>query len=224
MPLESLQMLNCEVIIMEEFKSKVYVKIDEENRILRCEGGYTTPSDLTDWILIDEGTGDKYNLCQSHYFDKPIYTADGVPRYKLVDGKAVERTSEEIEAELLQPLKESHIAQSKSDLQTYLAEHPLLWTDGKYYTITAEKQQQLTSKLLSATFAQQAGQPYNLTWNDTQQVCEPWTLENLTALAFAIDERVTALVTYQQEKERQIRDAETLEALESIVVNYDEVV
>ena len=90
---------------MEEFKSKVYVKIDEENRILRCEGGYTTPSDLTDWILIDEGTGDKYNLCQSHYFDKPIYTADGVPRYKLVDGKAVERTSEEIEADKPKPQK-----------------------------------------------------------------------------------------------------------------------
>lgn len=124
----------------------------------------------------------------------------------------------------LDDMKEQKIIKSKTDLQTYLAEHPLQWTDGKYYTITAEKQQQLTSKLLSATFAQQAQQPYNLTWNDTEQICEPWTLENLTALAFAIDARVTALVTYQQEKERLIRDAETLETLESIVVNYDEVV
>lgn len=124
----------------------------------------------------------------------------------------------------LDSLKEQKITQSKTDLQTYLANHPLQWTDGKYYTITAEKQQQLTSKLLSATFAQQTGTPYDLKWNDTEQVCEPWTLENLTALAFAIDARVTALVTYQQEKERLIRDAETLETLESIVVNYDEVV
>ena len=124
----------------------------------------------------------------------------------------------------LDGLKEQKIIKSKTDLQTYLAEHPLQWTDGKYYTITAEKQQQLTSKLLSATFAQQTGTPYDLKWNDTEQVCEPWTLENLTALAFAIDARVTALVTYQQEKERLIRDAETLETLESIVVNYDEVV
>ena len=124
----------------------------------------------------------------------------------------------------LDGLKEQKIIKSKTDLQTYLAEHPLQWTDGKYYTITAEKQQQLTSKLLSATFAQQTGTEYDLKWNDTEQVCEPWTLENLTALAFAIDTRVTALVTYQQEKERLIRDAETLETLESIVVNYDEVV
>lgn len=217
-------MQNCKVINMQKNTSKVYVKVDKQNRILCCEGGYTTPNDLTDWVLIDEGSGDKYNLCQSHYFDKPIYTNDGVPRYKLVNGKAVERTSEEISAERLEPLKENRIVQSKTELQIYLAEHPLQWTDGKYYTITAEKQQQLTSKLLSATFAQQAQQPYNLTWNDTEQICEPWTLENLTALAFAIDARVTALVTYQQEKERLIRDAETLETLESIVVNYDEVV
>ena len=50
-------------------KSKVYIKTDTEGRILRCEGGYTAPADLTDWIEIDEGVGDRYNLCQSHYFD-----------------------------------------------------------------------------------------------------------------------------------------------------------
>ena len=141
----------------------------------------------------------------------------------IEDGVLMDILPKEIPVDL-DSLKEQKITKSKTDLQTYLAEHPLQWTDGKYYTITAEKQQQLTSKLLSATFAQQTGTEYDLKWNDTEQVCVPWTLENLTALAFAIDARVTALVTYQQEKERQIRDAETLEELESIMVNYDEVV
>ena len=90
---------------MEEYKSKVYVLIDDKKCITKCDGGYTPPSDLSGWILIDEGIGDKYNLCQSHYFDKPIYTVDCVPRYKLVDGKAVERTSEEIEADKPKPQK-----------------------------------------------------------------------------------------------------------------------
>lgn len=27
-------------------KSKVYIQTDAEGRILRCEGGYTTPDDL----------------------------------------------------------------------------------------------------------------------------------------------------------------------------------
>ena len=79
--------------------SKVYVKTDTNDRIIRCEGGYTTPEDLTDWIYIDEGTGDKYNLCQSHYFDGGLYDADGIPRYKLVNGASVLRTDAEMEAD-----------------------------------------------------------------------------------------------------------------------------
>ena len=31
-----------------EMKSRVYIKVDEQGRIVRCEGEYTLPSDLTD--------------------------------------------------------------------------------------------------------------------------------------------------------------------------------
>lgn len=82
-----------------EAKSKVYIKTDTEGSILRCEGGYTTPADLTGWIEIDEGTGDRYNLCQSHYFDGGLYTMDGIPRYRWDGSKAILRTEEEMEAD-----------------------------------------------------------------------------------------------------------------------------
>ena len=82
-----------------EEKSKVYIQTDTDGRILRCEGGYTTPSDLTDWTEIDEGFGDKYNLAQSHYLAKPLYTQDGIPQYKLDDGIVTPRTEDEIEAD-----------------------------------------------------------------------------------------------------------------------------
>ena len=74
-----------------ENRSKVYVLLDGD-KIIRCEGGYTTPSDLTDWTEIDEGTGDRYNLCQRHYFDGGLYTMDGIPRYKWDGSAAIERT------------------------------------------------------------------------------------------------------------------------------------
>ena len=80
-------------------KSKVYIQTDTEGRILRCDGGYTTPADLTDWTEIDEGTGDRYNLCQSHYFEGGLYTMDGIPRYRWDGTQAVERTQEEMEAD-----------------------------------------------------------------------------------------------------------------------------
>lgn len=81
--------------------SKVYIQTDAAGRILRCEGGYTTPADLTGWIKIDEGTGDRYNLCQSHYFDR-LYTDDGIPRYRWDGTAAVERSAEEIAADRAQ--------------------------------------------------------------------------------------------------------------------------
>jgi hypothetical protein len=83
---------------MQTPKSRVYVLLDSESRVLRLEGEYSLPADLTDWIKVDEGYGDEFSLAQSHYLSKPLY--DGaVPRYKLVDGVLVERTTEEIEAD-----------------------------------------------------------------------------------------------------------------------------
>ena len=120
-------------------------------------------------------------------------------------------------------LKADRIAQSKQALTDYLLTHPMQWTDGAYYAITAEKQQQLTSKILSATMAAQTKTAYTLTWNSTGEVCKPWTLQDLSALAFAIDARVTALVSYQQAQEVAMRNAQTIEELDAIVVDYDTV-
>ena len=127
------------------------------------------------------------------------------------------------QAEQLAARKAERIAESKAQLSDYLLCHPMQWTDGQRYAITAEKQQQLTSKIMSATLAAQTGTPYALTWNATGEECQAWTLENLTALAFAIDARVTSLVSYQQAQEVAMREASTLEALEAIPVDYDRV-
>ena len=88
--------------------SKVYVLPDDSGYITRIDGGYTICNikDFTGWVLIDEGSGDKYNLCQGNYFEKPIRTMGGACRYKLVEGKPVECTAEEIAAqeEALRPV------------------------------------------------------------------------------------------------------------------------
>lgn len=137
--------------------------------------------------------------------------------------EALEAWQAAASAAALPARKLERIAESKQQLADYLLAHPLQWTDGQYYAITAEKQQQLTGKIMSATLAAQTGTPYSLTWNATGQECQAWTLENLTALAFAIDARVTSLVSYQQSQEVAMRDAPTLEELEAIPVDYDSV-
>lgn len=93
---------------MEMQKSKVYVLPDSSGYITRIDGGYTIGNitDPENWVLIDEGNGDKYNLCQGNYFPQPIITMGGAYRYKLVDGVPTECTAEEIAAqeEVLKPV------------------------------------------------------------------------------------------------------------------------
>ena len=201
-----------------EDKSKVYAQLDGQNRILRIEGGYTTPEDITGWVCIDEGTGDRYNLCQAHYFDKSLLTLDGIPRYKLVAGSPVERTQEEIDADRLLVYKAAKIANSKADLKRYLASHPLTWSDGEAYSITLDKQAQLTATLMSA---QVDGEPPE--WNTTGGQCRAWDVGELSALGVSIKNRVKALVKYQQGQELAMDAAQTMAELEAIEVDYDTV-
>ena len=83
---------------MEMQKSKVYVLLDSYGYITRIDGGYTESNitDLENWVLIDEGYGDRYNLCQGNYFPQPIITDGGAYRYKLIDGMVTECSESEI--------------------------------------------------------------------------------------------------------------------------------
>ena len=81
-------------------KSRVYIVIDEQNRIIQIEGEYSLSNihDLSSAILVEEGPPcDRLNLAQSHYFPGGLYAMDGIPRYKWDGTQAVERTEEELE-------------------------------------------------------------------------------------------------------------------------------
>lgn len=82
----------------EMIKSKVYIKTDNQNRIIYCDGGYTIDNieNIDEWTLIDEGEGVRFNLCQSNYFDGGLYTDDGIPRWKYVGGECVLRNDDEL--------------------------------------------------------------------------------------------------------------------------------
>lgn len=150
---------------MEQPKSKVYVQMDEIGRITRCEGGCTTPADLTGWIYIDEGTGDKYGLCQSHYFEGGLRTMEGIPRYKLVDGKPVERTADEIDVDL-QPIL---AAQARTTRDKLLADTD--WTQTLDAPISAESREAMRvyrQELRDIT--EQEGFPRAVQWPDKPDV------------------------------------------------------
>lgn len=78
---------------------KVYVRIDDNARIVSVNSDAFL-LDTDGWTQIDEGDGDRFHHAQGNYLPKSIMTNEGVPRYKLVDGKVIERTADEIQADI----------------------------------------------------------------------------------------------------------------------------
>lgn len=85
----------------------VYVKTDDANRITAVNSSAFL-RDVMGWTEIDRGYGDKYHHAQGNYFPMPIMDERGIYRYKLVDGKPVERTQEEMDADYIEPEQEAN--------------------------------------------------------------------------------------------------------------------
>ena len=148
----------------------------------------------------------------------------------------------------LATLKKNQILLSKNNLAKYLEEHPLLSTckyeEGKYYNITEEKQNQLTSTLASymsdilpqLVIGMSTAQvtitsmeqflltldnlPQTITWNDTGGVCETYSYKELYTLKCEIMETVKPLVSLQQTMEVKINECNTQEEVLNINVEY----
>lgn len=122
-------------------------------------------------------------------------------------------------------LKENKVQESKEQLATWLANNPMLSEihnpDGEYYTVTQEKQAQLTQLLMLYSISVQAGGEMQLTWNSTGGVCEEWTYEQLSTLSFQIAGYVLPRVKKQQEYEIRINTCTTQEEVEQIEIEYD---
>lgn len=87
--------------LIENEPTKVYIKTDSNNNVTAVNSSiFLSDLNLTGWIYIDEGHGDKYAHAQGHYFDKPIMTDVGIYRYKYIDNAVDEKTEEEIAEEI----------------------------------------------------------------------------------------------------------------------------
>ena len=93
--------------MLEQNKYKVYIKIDENKCITNVESSLTL-TDTSDYIQIDEGTGDKYSHAQGNYFprDKPLRDSQGRCNYKYVNNEVVELTDEEKESLFPTPVQQ----------------------------------------------------------------------------------------------------------------------
>ena len=108
----------------------VYVK-PNENGYITAVNSSAFLADTTGWVEIDRGNGDKYHHAQGNYFPLPIITDGGAYRYKLVDGKPVECTAEEIAAqeEAMKPVPTPTLESRMETLETTTDDIILLMAD-----------------------------------------------------------------------------------------------
>lgn len=81
------------------FVFKVYARVDERGRVLAV-GSSAFLDDLDGWVEIDQGSGDRYQHAQANYLPGPLLDEHGICRYKLLDGALVERTADEMDADV----------------------------------------------------------------------------------------------------------------------------
>ena len=121
----------------------------------------------------------------------------------------------------LSTYRDESIKRSKVMLAQWLEDNPLLYSDGKYYSVTEEKQSLLNSNLASYERATQAGIEYPLKWNSTGQPCISWNYTDLLTLSLNIAAYVAPKVSMQQSYEIRIKNCSSIEEIDSIVIDYD---
>ena len=125
----------------------------------------------------------------------------------------------------LESLKTSKIKESKTLLEVYLANNPLVSNCHggveASYTVTSEKQALMSSNYLTYTIAKASGvENPVLTWNATGCEGEEGTEIEYVTLIMQISAYVKPLISRQQAYEVQIKACTTREELDAIVIDY----
>lgn len=152
---------------------------------------------------------------------------DSVDNYEqIVDVNYVfeEREDKVIDDSNLAKAKSELIKLSKFNLSEYLENNPLFSTvkyeDGRMYNVTLDKQNLLASNIITYQFAQQQGLDYQLEWNDTGEISEPWSISELIRLSIEIKNYVSPIVQQQQRIEKAIKGCKTIEELQQIDMTF----
>ena len=116
-----------------------------------------------------------------------------------------------------------YLRQKNNDLlREFLKTHPLLWTDGKYYGVTEEDQNQILGAYNGWKIDQALGINSKLEWNAANEGCREWTEEELLALIASIYKYAKKMVKLYQIYKVQILNCTSRDEINSIVLEYSE--
>lgn len=194
---------------------RVFIKIDDKNCVIAINSEIFI-SDLTGWIQIDDGVGDRYAHAQGNYFPKSLTDENGVYRYKYADGIVSERTAEEIEIKLFPSI----ISNKKSELSTECEKAIISGVDvGEvHYSLTIEDQANILAWMAIAQTGKSV--PYHC----DGQPCRIYSSEEFMEVANAAVAYKTHHTTYCNLLMRQVEamtDVDDIKAVQYGITQLD---
>lgn len=223
-----LKFIDSNALEIRNFFGKGIIEVieitDEENKIIEYKNinmkyNQMIVEDIEIFIYDDEGIGSKKSVEMITVILKRISTEEEIVEIKkMLDVVNVDELT-------FNELREYKIKQSKSSLEKYLFENPLVSkchnNTEAVYSITMEKQLLMMQNLLMYQINFQSyGEDAELTWNQSGDECETWTVDEFLALIDEVEKIVKPLVSTQQRFEKEIMDQFDMNELKAMSFDY----
>lgn len=213
-------LLNRENVVVDILSEARYIKLQSSNGIVvACEEeegtGVIGSNGDTHYTLIKADVLNQSNAVK--VLEIETIPSDVTPNYSIYNQEDGTFTSD------LDQAKYDKQEENKKLFAEYLATHPLTWVDGKEYGITQEDQSEISLNLnqYQVALAAKVENP-TLEWHARHEECVPWSLEQLSALSLAILNVVYPKYHLMQEYKTQIFEADSIDKLKAIELNYED--
>lgn len=211
-----------------EFNTRTIKLLSEGKILMTTYNNYTILRSIAtdEQDLIDNPENLKYRVILAMPSDVGTIVPQLQDRIQEMEDQLVELTAAPDPTQMdLDELKEYRIAQSKANLEAYLAANPVTSSchgEPAQYACTLEKQSLLNNAIAMAEIHASVGDDtYKISWNATGEECTyDWTKEQLVQLAIEIETFVKPLISQQQAMESMIKAADTKEGVNEVNINF----
>ena len=211
-----------------EFNTRTIKLLSEGKILMTTYNNYTILRSIAtdEQDLIDNPENLKYRVILAMPSDVGTIVPQLQDRIQEMEDQLVELTAAPDPTQMdLDELKEYRTAQSKANLEAYLAANPVTSSchgEPAQYACTLEKQSLLNNAIAMAEIHASVGDDtYKISWNATGEECTyDWTKEQLVQLAIEIETFVKPLISQQQAMESMIKAADTKEGVNEVNINF----
>ena len=174
------------------------------------QGNFVIPVGLP-YLIVDD-----YNFEERPIKGIDVTTNPPTPIYGLTKEEA------KFQAMTLDEYKACRQNENKEALAIFLKEHPLLWTDGLYYGVTQEDQDEMIADKTAYDFKQSIGQTdWKLEWHSVKSACRQFSVEEFVALLNAIINFVYPYRQLEMNYKEAIYSAATKEEVRKVIISYE---